>query len=261
MFKPSSRPHLKMEHGERRLGCQLTDFPHDHPRRSGLHSRSHICRPHPRLSSPSFWRVACPHPCIRPCRSRSSSPSSSPLPSPSASTSSPSTSCQHLHRSHLGYGPCVVTAAIVPLPSSPSPCRICRRRVVALIVVHAIIPILVIVLTFVIVLVLAAIALIALSPFPCFLFALWWRWLPTLCRCRLPASCWRWLPASCEFCVLLASTIGLVTLSRPKCVCFSCRLFVAYLKSHLIFLLASPRSAANSIYYLPQLERHAALDL
>ncbi|KAH9993401.1 hypothetical protein BJV77DRAFT_364705 [Russula vinacea] len=147
MFKPSSRPHLKMEHGERRLGCQLTDFPHDHPRRSGLHSRSHICRPHPRLSSPSFWRVACPHPCIRPCRSRSSSLSSSPSPSPLASASSPSTSCQHLHRSHLSYGPCVVTAAIVPLPLSPSPCRICRRRVVALIVVHAIIPILVIVLT------------------------------------------------------------------------------------------------------------------
>ena len=169
MFKPSSRPHLalcKMEHGERHLGCQLTDFPHDHPRRSGLHYRSHICRPHPRLSSPSFWRVACSHPCTRPCRSRSSSLSSSPSPSPLASASSPSTSCQHLHRSHLSYGPCVVTAAIVPLPLSPSPCRICRRRVVALIVVHAIIPILVIVLTFVLVPVLTTIALISLAPLP-----------------------------------------------------------------------------------------------
>ena len=69
---------------------------------------------------------------------------------------------------------------------SYSPCLCHRRHVIELTVVHAIIPILVIVLALTLIVpVLATIALIALAPFPRFLFVLRWRWLPTLCRCWL----------------------------------------------------------------------------
>ena len=162
-------------------------------------------------------------------------------PRPRALVSSPSTSCRHLHRSHLGYCPCVVTVVVVAV--SYSPCLCYRRHVIALIVVHAIIPILVIVL---------ALALFVPrprhhrphcpSPLPLFsvrlTVALASHIIPMLALRGVTASRWRWLPDSCGFCVLQASTVGLVTLSRPECVCLSCRLFIAYLMTHLVFLVS-----------------------
>ena len=192
-------------------------------------------------SSPSFLRVACPHPCTRPCRPRSSSLSS--LPSPSASAS----------RSGL------VTVYIVSSPSPQSPrllslCRHSRRRC-------------------------RVVFALSLLPPPCHridcrprhyphpchrphplcprprhhrphcpsplpLFsvrltvALASHIIPMLALRGVTASRWRWLPDSCGFCVLQASTVGLVTLSRPECVCLSCRLFIAYLMTHLVFLVS-----------------------
>jgi hypothetical protein len=145
----------------------------------------------PRPSLPSFSRVACPHYCTCPCPRSSSLPSS-----PSPLASSPWTSCRHLHPSHLGCCHCAVTVVVVSLPSSSSPCRIrlrcrcrclcprhCHRRVVALVVVNTIIPVpslpssspSSVLSSF------SPPSPSAVAPFPCFLFALRWRWLPTLC--------------------------------------------------------------------------------
>ena len=80
-------------------------------------------------------------------------------------------------------------------------------------------------------LVLATIALVAVAPLLSLLLALRWRWLPTLAPCITPG--------------LALGRMRALTASFSHLPCDS--------------LLASARTAANSIYYLPQL--HAALDL
>ena len=116
---------------------------------------SRLCRPRPRPSSALFSRVACPHPCTRPCPSLVLT-----LILAVAVGLTLALRTRHLHHSHLGYCPCVVAV-------SYSPCLYHSRRVVVLIVVHAIIPVFVIVLTLIVfVPVLATFGLIALAPSP-----------------------------------------------------------------------------------------------